>query len=80
MKARLTPFTTDKIYVVLEKPEHVIELQKRLEQLEKENAELHKRLNAAETKYGYESYLSNELLDILKQEGIKVRPGLLKRT
>lgn len=78
MKEKLNPFTTSKLVVVLEKPHVELALQKRLMEEQLKVTALEKQVNELTNKYGYESYLNNELLDYIREAGIKVRPGLLK--
>lgn len=56
----------------------MIEMEGMLKQAHEQIAVLETRITELTNKYGYESYLANELLDIVRENHIPVRPGLLK--
>lgn len=54
------------------------EMESQLKQAQEKIKVLETRITELTNKYGYESYLNNELLDIVREHHIPVRPGLLR--
>lgn len=72
--------STPKLELIITESRHVVEIEGKLKQAEEQIALLETEITELTSKYGYESYLNNELLDVIRENHIPVRPGLLKHS
>ena len=63
---------------MLIKHEREVQLEHEVEQLKYQVDKLNEEVKMLERMYGYESYLNNELIDLLRVNHINFRPALAK--
>lgn len=63
-------------HIVIHRPENEIKLETEIAMLRREVDRLYSQVKELESKYGYESRLNNELIDILRDHKIPFRPAL----
>lgn len=66
------------LIIELIKHEREVQLEHEVEQLKYQVDKLTEEVKMLERKYGYESYLNNELIDLLRENHINFRPALAR--